>query len=118
MAVTFPSSDPGIKGLIVLPDTRAQLRAKLAVEARARREAERALEVALWQVHRQEQALNAALDFIDSLTRAWAKTIRPSTAERRSLIWAAKGTVLADRVAAVFAERAAAGQNATERKVR
>lgn len=118
MAITLPSRDPGVTALIVLPDTRAQLRAKLAAETHARREAERALEVALWQVHRQEQALSAALDFIDTVTRAWAKTIRPSTAERRAHIWAAKGTVLADRVSVVFAERAAAGQNATERKVR
>lgn len=106
MAITFPSTDPGIKGLIVLPDNRAQLRAKLAVEARARHESDAAVAVLMWENDRLRAELADAHEHIDQLATAWAKTIRPSTAERRARVWAAKGTVLADRVAGIFASRA------------
>lgn len=106
MSIALPSRSPGIVGWIVLPDTRLELKAKLAAERHARIQAERALEVALWQIERLEAALSDAHEHIDQLTAAWAKTIRPTTAARRAGPWAARGTLLADRIAGIFTARA------------
>ena len=101
------NAGPNFLALLIGPTTRAELRAKNLADAATIHALRHALNESQMQTRMETRRADNAEHTLDAVAHAWAKTIRPSTAERRMRHWMGRGDSGAIVVARML-ERASA----------